>query len=242
MNMISVRRTVYLSAAVLAVFLLGCGQGDKGFDLKRILTGGPKPSEQVVMTFDTEDPDRRREGIELLSRKPWGLKEPYLKGYALLLRSDSEPLVRCAAVRALGKSGDTDYLPNVIASLSDQSPSVRWDAAVALDQLIGVSAIEPLRRHATSDSSVDVRIACAKALRHYPTGEVFYTLVQCLSDAAFGVRYRAHGSLVELTGRDVGLEPDEWSLLGEEALTPDPSGEFKRPWWDMLRLTKPPSR
>ena len=67
MNMISVRRTVYLSAAVLAVFLLGCGQGDKGFDLKRILTGGPKPSEQVVMTFDTEDPDRRREGIELLT-------------------------------------------------------------------------------------------------------------------------------------------------------------------------------
>jgi len=172
----------------------------------------------------------------MLSRKEWGLREPYLKGYALILRSDPEPQVRSAAVRALGEAGDTDYLPNVVAALSDESAGVRWDAAAAMDQLVDVAAIDPLCERATEDTSVDVRVACAKALRHYPTERVFDTLVVLLSDPAFAVRHQARASLVEMTGRDFGLDPRAWSKVGYAALTPEPSPVSGEHWYDFLRL------
>jgi len=218
---------------------VGCKGGGEPFRLdsafKKALGGGMSASELSAMAFDPNDADRRRMGVEMLSRKSWGLKEPYLKGYATLLKSDPEPLVRGVAVRALGKAGDAKYLDDIVNALSDESAMVRGDAAVALDNVLGTPAIEPLRKRAMEDASPDVRAQCAKALRHYYTKEVIKTLLGCLSDPAFVVRYEAHASLVRLAKTDMGYDPQPWgeALLGRST----PPVEPPRPWWDWLGVT-----
>ncbi len=165
-----------------------------------------------------------------LANKDFGLEEPYLKGYAMLLRTDDDTLVRSAAVRALGKAGDVTYLSNVVRALGDKSGQVRWDTAVALDNLVGDEAVGPLRRGALRDESADVRAACAKALRNYRTKPVAQTLRQCLEDEEFAVQYQAHESLVEMTGKDFGYDIMEWP---SDLLVAGTEPEAKKPWWKL---------
>lgn len=228
-----------LSAAFLTVsFITGC-KGDQSFSLNKVMKRlkSPTPEEQVAMAFDPDDADRRREGVALLSGNSWGLKEPYLAGYAELLEADEDELVRSAAARALGKAGDAKYLANLLAALSDGSDVVRWDAAVALDTVTGAAAVGPLQERALDDDSADVRSACAKAMRHYRKSGVVKTLAQCLADDSFAMRHQAHASLVDITGRDLGRRPEDWSDFAKADPPPRPVVTSK-PWWDWFGVTR----
>jgi hypothetical protein len=124
----------------LAAVLTGCskGGGEGGnVTLNSMVQklSGPAPSQLVAWAFDPNDPDRRRQGVVGLSSKDWGLKEPYLKGYAALLKTDKDPLVRAAAVRALGRAQDPNYAPDITRALMDTDVTVRQDAATALDKV-----------------------------------------------------------------------------------------------------------
>ena len=242
------RNVALLAAGVaLCAAAAGCnggggGSGEGAFgknwtlqSLYKEITGGSTPSHDVAMAFDPNDADRRRQGIISLSEKDWGLKEPYLKGYAAILQTDQDPMVRAAAVRALGKAQDPNYVGDVARSLFDRSDAVRQDAATALDSLVGDVAVNPLRNRAVNDDNQDVRANSAKALRHYRRDDVVRTLVECLSDKAFSVRYRAHASLVELTGQDLGYDAQNWAGVAAKGLPaarpPEPKAGN---WWDRL--------
>ena len=138
---------------------------------------------------------------------------------------------------ALGKAGDVKYLDDVVRALSDQSATVRWDAALALAGVRGPSAEKPLIHGALNDSSADVRSACAQTLRHYRSRRVVRTLVKCLDDASLAVRFNAHASLVKLTGIDMGMDSRAWEFQAEQPLPPA-SGAKARPWWDLLGRTR----
>ena len=193
---------------------------------------GPKGTDQVKMAFDPDDADNRREGVVGLAKRDWGLQDPYLKGYAVLLSEDRDPTVRSAAVRALGASGDQTYLTDIILALHDKHEQVRWDAAVALDNVLGEEAIEPLCEKANEDSSDSVRRCSAKALRHYRKKQVIKTLARCLDDDALGVRYTAHKSLMEILGRDVGTESENWQQFAKGELPDSAPAETKKRWWN----------
>lgn len=227
-------------ALLLPVWLtVGCGgDGDNSLDakLKGLLTGG-SATDDVRKFADPDDPDRRREGIEGLAERDFGHEEPYLKGYAMALESDPDPLVRCAAARALGQAGDPKYVPALAAALDDENAAVRWDAAVALDDVRGEEAIGPLQRTALRDESVDVRRSCARALRHYRTPRVLHTLSRALDDPSFTVRYEAHRSLVEMTGRDLGYDSYAWAAEEGADLLAEPPAEPRKPWWDWMGVT-----
>jgi hypothetical protein len=199
---------------------------------------GPSNAKRVAMATDPEDADRRREGIVLLSEKDFGLREPYLAWYANRLAVDKDPSVRGVAARALGKAVATKYLPALAQALSDPSPVVRCDVAIALEQVRGEEAVEPLRKAAAEDASVDVRCAASRALRNYPRAKVAGTLVYCLSDDAFDVRHAAHEVLVEMVGKDLGTEPADWSSVARSD-APLQGPAWKRPWWDWFGTTKP---
>jgi hypothetical protein len=241
----STKRLILSGCIVLAALAVGCGGGGDpaaGWTLNNLVRKllGPSPSQYVDMVLDQNDPDRRREGIIGLSKHDWGLTDKYLRGYAAILKTDRDPLVRAAAARALGKAKDPNYTGDVAAALFDESDAVRHDAAVALDGVVGEAAVEPLRKVAVSDTDQDVRTSCARALRHYWREDVVRTLVVCLSDKAFGVRHEAHASLVAVTGMDRGYEPENWADLALKALPPKPPQ--KASWWDRLwrRGGKPP--
>lgn len=229
------------TAFVTAILAGGCANVDRSASRTKSRMFGPSATELVAMAFDADDSDRRREGVTLLSDRSWGLEEPYIEGYATLLRTDTDPRVRSAAVRALGKAEDPAYLEDVINALDDPDEQVRRDAAAALDTLTGEEAVEPLRRRAENDESDDVRAACAKALRYYRRPEVVRTLIARLDDDAFCVRYCARRSLTELTGRDLGYDRDAWNEVGVDSLLVSadaPAG----PWWDVLNLTGEPEQ
>jgi len=229
------------AAGLAAVLAAGCDAPGGSWDLKNMVRKVMPPSskQQAVSLFDPDDADRRRKAVETLSSRSRGLKEPYLERYALLLTKDKNALVRGAAARALGKAGDRKYLTVIAGALSDESATVRWDAACALDNVTGKEAIEPLRKRVVSDESMDVRLSSVRALRHYNEPRVVATLVRALSDREFIVRNRAHDVLVELKGVDHGYSSGRW--LAEikdlppttEAPAPAPA---KESWWE--RLTK----
>jgi len=233
-----IRCAVLIAVAAAAA---GCRSGSPGTssDPRMIGLFGHSPKRLVAQMFESPDPDLRRQAIEELSDEGWGRRGAYLKAYALMT-TDPAATVRSAACRALGRAGNPAHIEAVIAALKDEDQTVRWDAAVALDSLIDEQAIEPLSDAAGSDSAVDVRAAAAWALRHYRRREVLETLIGCLSDSHFRVRYRAAEALKELTGRDAGTDPGPWRELLTSATDPfaKPAAP-KRPWWDLLGLTGP---
>ncbi len=193
---------------------------------------GPSPKQLVVQMFESEDPDLRRDAIERLSKKDWGRRGAYLKAYAIMT-TDSASTVRSAAVRALGRSGNAEYAKEVIAALSDREPSVRTDAAVALDSIFAPEAVGPLSLRANSDVSPDVRVASARALRHYRQQDVLETLLRCLDDPKLAVRCRAAGSLTELTGENAGTDARAWRRILTEKTDPfaTTTPAKKKAWW-----------
>ncbi|MFW6132488.1 MAG: HEAT repeat domain-containing protein, partial [Planctomycetota bacterium] len=173
--------------------------------------------------------------INLVSAEPWGLKEPYLEKYAEIAQTDPAPACRGAAVRALGRAGEPRYVPVLVAALDDDAASVRWDAAGALGELTSPSAAAALCRRAVGDESPDVRAACAKSLGNYGGPDVRDTLINCLLDEEFAVRYQARQSLTALTGFDGGYDPQQWRDLAARDRPATRPG--KRPWWDWAGLT-----
>jgi len=240
-------KNVFVAIALLVVsvvLLPGCKRMDRTLDWAQRKVFGPSPKELVQMAFDPNDADRRREGITRLSKKDWGLGEKYLKGYALLLQTDEDASVRCAAARALGRAGNPKYLPNLVTALrKDPSDAVRWDAAAALADVTDPPAAHALQAAALGDSSADVRAASVKALRNVRDREVLRTMIRCLDDASFTVRYQAHASLVEMTGEDFGYESADWSSATGMELLPVPARPAKtRAWWDWFNVKGRPKK
>ena len=123
-------------------------------------------------------------------------------------------------------------------ALGDPEAMVRWDAAVALDRVIGEPAAAPLIDHVIHDPSVDVRTSCAKALRHYLRQDVTLALANALSDETFGVRHEAHASLVEMTGTDLGYDVANWRAVIQQGIPGIARGKTARPWWDWAGTTQ----
>lgn len=208
---------------------------------------GKPPADLNKQMFDLHDADLRRSAIEKLSGQMGGLDEKHLAAYAKLA-SDSVPTVRSAAVLALGRGGNTKFLPPVLMALKDTDVNVRWDAAIALDNLPDPRAVEPLCQ-ACEDTSANVRSAAATALGHYKQPLVVNCLLKRLDDDEFSVRYRAARSLRDLTGLDLGTDSERWqqAMAHRSSFFEAPAGGKKAPtkepqWpaWDWCGVVEKP--
>lgn len=202
---------------------------------------GERPTQLSNRAFLHASADQRREGIVEMSHRWWGMDATPVRGYALIAGSASEsPTVRCVALRALAQAGPdaAPYVDQIVAALSARSPHVRWDAALALDSIVTDKAVMPLAARTgwdpdrrRGDPAPDVRMACARALRHYRRTDVVAVLAVTLeSDRDYAVRREAHASLVYLVGVDRGWNQPDWR--GDtEKLPPLPP---RRSWWNVF--------
>ncbi|MCY2926768.1 MAG: HEAT repeat domain-containing protein [Planctomycetota bacterium] len=233
-----------LTAGVFLVGLAGVlaatGCGPKPGDAPQ--TGwwnAPSEADLVKLATDPTDPDKRRQGVNGLGKLSWGGAGRHAALFVERLE-DEDNNVRSAAIRALAPLGQAQYLPVIVAKLDDRSPMVRDDAAFALDALHGDAAVAPLQVHATSDGSPAVRGRCARALQHYPTKEVQNTLVGCLKDDNFGVRYEAHESLKAITKRDFEYDAARWNdYVGGRDVAPPGAKGASKPWWNLAGADEP---
>ena len=224
-------------ALVLAcVWLGGCRVGITG--ILQELTG-PSRRELASDAFSGgKSPDEQREAIDKMIGRYWGLNRAPLSLYALVAESGSaDPTVRSAALRGLGLAGEdaAEFVDSIAKALVNGPDNVRWDAAVVLDRVVAPKAVIPLRMAAMHDKNVDVRIASVTALRHYRTTGVAKTLVTSLrADPDYSARKRAHASLVEIAGYDLGPAAKDWQPLTKHI--PD-LPEPKAPWWNIFHVT-----
>lgn len=186
---------------------------------------GNTPFNAAKALLDPLNPDRRREGVVYLSKRPFGRQEPYVKYYAEMARSDEDWSVQAMSIRALNRSRRQQVIDLYLRALDDERDAVRLEAAKALANMPDPSALAPLIKHLQEraeirisftdrfelrDEHPDVRIACADALRNFNNTESANALVRVLRDRNFGLSYQARQSLRLITGKDFRYDQQAW--------------------------------
>jgi hypothetical protein len=186
---------------------------------------GNTPGKYARMMEDDKSADVRRTGIlRLAADYEFARGEPYTKRYWQIAQGDPNPLVRAAAIRALNRSRDASVVPVAVRYLDDADPVIRLEAAKALANLKDPKAVPALTQHMIGAIQVkgegnrpepqaenrDVRVACADALRNFPSKEVAKSLVDVLREKEFEVSYQARKSLTLMTGHDFRYDAAKW--------------------------------
>lgn len=119
------------------------------------------------------------------------LKDAYYRAKSQGISGESSTIVRCHALRALGKTRQPQASSLLLTVLRE--PAV-----------VG-SAVEKRRK-------TDERIAAARALGEFNHPDSAYALVKVLRDEKNpALRYRAHQSLVRVTGREYPPDATIWA-------------------------------
>jgi hypothetical protein len=84
------------------------------------------------------------------------------------------------------------------------------------------ATIEILKKRATQDSSVDVRIAAAESLAHWNSEDVQEVLLECVGDEDPAVAHIAGRALSEMTGMEYGSDHSAWVAFFNGEAAPQP--------------------
>jgi len=100
---------------------------------------------------------------------------------------------RCCALKVLGEVGDESIVPEILASLGDDSDNVRFEAVGALGRIGGADAVRHLIRMARKDPRDFIRREAVRLLRTAGQGQagVLETARLCLRDPSRDVRVQA---------------------------------------------------
>jgi hypothetical protein len=245
-------RTVLLGSFVL--LLAGCDTISSDLSQFTQSFSPPTPAEAARWAADPNDRENARRGTILLANAPWGGTEAYLKMYRLYAEDSQDPLVRAAALQALGRHGNASDAKLVAKSLTSPFRQARLAAAKALQRLHDPEVADLLWPRLTdSEEDADVRTEVAIALGQYPTSAVFQALVAALSQRDLAVNLAALDSLRTITGANLPMDELAWIThmasvkppLVEEPLYVYPT--FVRPldiwdelaFWDPVRFESP---
>lgn len=206
------RHAIAFTLSAVALGATGCVTDDFQ-DLGEVFT--PKtPREAALEALDPHNPDLRREGVVLLANAPFGGADIYMEMYRDYVENETDPLVRAAAITALGRHGqpsDAIVIVPWIDSRVTRSTNVRWTAAKALQRLHNPEVVSPMIRVIMSqDDDGEVKAAVATALGQYPEDNVFQALLVALDDRRLAVNLNAAESLSLMTGQAWGMDRVAW--------------------------------
>lgn len=202
------------------VALSGCVMDDLN-DIGRMFET-PTPGEAARWALDTNDVNKRREGIVLLSTASFGGAEPYLKLYRMSVEDDDNPLVKSAAIAALARHGTTEDAL-LIAPWCEQrvteSATIRWAAVQGLQRLHNREVVPVLIRVARDwAEQTEVRSAACVAMGQYPEDRVVQALIDVLDARELAINADAAEALSQLTGQDFGFDILAWQRWYEATL------------------------
>jgi len=223
----------------------------------------PKSSKQWLdMALDSEHPDDRRQGVIGLAKSVDATSKWAVKVYDTIARTDADPMVRRAALRALLRVANADRVATAIKLLKSRevrykdvrpaSAPVRWGAARLLMAVVYHYAFREDQREEIVTALLDrlakekdqnVRLTLIDTLGYFPEKPVLVALIDAMDQDDFAVQHAAEMALVSLTGVTHHHDPDAWrTWLGR---TDDPfahAGEVPKelharrakPRWDWL--------
>ena len=216
-----------VTVAIVLASVAGCASNDAF--LKGVLPG--PPGDVLQESVLSPEPDVRRKALYAMSK--W--KKPDAELVTLVgitLLGEKDMMTRAQAARTLGVWGHPEGLGYLSIALTgdsldadmtlatesglalpkgaDRSKFVRGEAAKALGSTPDDGAVAPLVTALRTDVDQDVRIRCARALRHHRSVEAARALILGLADSRLAVRVTARDSLEYMTGQDLGDDPAAW--------------------------------
>lgn len=235
------RLGIILVAAALSA-VCGC-TSDEGFSLDTWMKnlGGRSPEEVLQDSVLATSADARRQALYKMSKwKKPGEGHVTLVGLSLL--GDKDMMTRSQAARTLGAWADprgVGYLSIALAGevkgvdvapeetggvqlpkTPDVSKFVRGSAAEALARVASDEAVASLVQGLRHDTDLDVRMRCARALRHHRHVGAAQALLLGLADRDLGVRTTSTDSLRFMTGEDFGQDGETWNRYLSETESP----------------------
>ncbi len=246
--------------AIAAIMSAGCSKTRDGqwFNFER-----GKTSEQYLdMALESSRPDDRRRGVVGLADGPDATSDWAVKVFDTIARTDRDPMVRTAALRALSKSPASERVPTALALLASAladgegvrraPPPVRWAAARLLHLVVRDFAFREVQREEIVGTLIErlpaeqdrkVRLSMIETLGYFPERRVLVALVDALEDEDFAIQHAAEMSLVGLTGVTHDHYPEAWrKWLAETSepfarageIPPELRVQRSKPMWDWL--------
>jgi len=217
------------------------------------------PRQWLDIALESPSADERRRAIEEIGASRDATSEWAVMAFESFARTDIDPTVRVAALRALRASAGPRTVPLLVKLLQSGPPSadvraapasVRWEAAALLGELarrgdVDASqkgeAVEVLIQRADKDEDRNVRIASLEALGAFRDPKVLTALVTALRERDFALQAAAERSLTRLTGESHNYDADEWAAWISKTSDPfanaqpnPPSRDSKRDWWSRM--------
>ncbi len=194
-----------------SAFITGCDTISEDFN--NIMSGfnQTSPYEAAVWAADFNNPGKQRQGVVLLSNADFGGEEDYLQLYRTLVADSQDPLVRAAAIRALGRWGRGEDARLIAEQLGSTSTQVRLESAIALQRIHEPPIEDQIwKRLVMVDEEEAVRIELAIALGQYDSDASFQALCLALDDRSLAINLAAADSLRVMTGQDFALDANGW--------------------------------
>jgi HEAT repeat protein len=126
------------------------------------------------------------------------------------IQHEQDPLVRMHIVRTLAKIPGPTSAKVLHAGLDDPEESVRIACCEAWGERGGPEAVEELSTVLQAESSIDVRMAAARALGTTKNGAAVKPLGEVLADSDPAMQRRAIESLKGVSGKDYGYDVQAW--------------------------------
>ncbi|HUW81801.1 MAG TPA: HEAT repeat domain-containing protein [Phycisphaerae bacterium] len=219
-----------LLASVLALSPGGCTDAQLDAGVKSLFNRR-SPGQELFVALQEDDPDRRRQAVRAIARSDVVAQQWAVKAFETIARTDPDPQVRCAAIRALGRSGDSAAVAPLLMILNwRENPTrvpyppddeVRWDATAVLASLAGWQLVadqdEPQARSTFArllqkDENRNVRLEAARGMGCLNADRAALdVLVTGLNDRDFGVVYECEQSLIKLTGMTFDYDSQAWT-------------------------------
>ncbi len=235
----SPRPRLLIGPVVGLCFLAGCGEQkiDAKLDsiAQKLFSPRRTPEQYMILAVSAEDADIRRDAITRIGRADHHKKEWAIKGFMAIACLESDAQTRCVAIRALARTGDPRAAETVLKILNYRdypaeevyppSDLVRWDAAVALADLLAAGQVPEAQmelarttciQRLRHDTDRHARMAAARGLAAFPDAEVIATLIAALRDDDFAVVHQCEESLVRLTGVTHNTDVAAWEAWQEE--------------------------
>lgn len=239
---------LWIALALHGLMLSGCDTASSDFASFTASFSPPTPAQAAQWAVDPYDPENERRGTILLANAPFGGTPAYTKMYRIYVEDNPNPLVRSAALEALGRHGEPEDAELVAKQLKDKSVQVRLAAAKALQRLHNpkVTAIMCSRLIDEGEDS-GVRIELAVALGQYASDDVFQALAATLDARELGVNLAALDSLQLLTDQDFGIDRPLWLSWYRSTKNPFreqqqylyPTYQREKGFWDAIMFWQP---
>ena len=151
---------------------------------------------RVLMDFledEDEDLEVRRRCLEAIA--PFNTEE--VRDHIRWAHDNDDDDLRSSSVYAMGRTGDTIWLPTLLRELESYDPAVRYETAHACGDL-GEQEATPYLVDLLQDDDPEVRLAAISALGKVGGAHARRALIDCVRDGDAAMSEAAHAELENL--------------------------------------------